>query len=145
MSANGKSRRRLYGFILFNVIEEAIIAIIAFIILHVFMPSLLIPGMIIVAIGLVIFTLVKIYSYWTSANIPVYDPLIGQEGVALTEFRRTEGEYWEGQVLVRGEYWRAKAEVAIPQNTRILVLSLSGLTLVVGMMSKKPQSLEEAS
>ncbi len=46
MSTTKKSRRRLYGFILFNVIEETIIAIIAFVILLVFFHSLLVPGMI---------------------------------------------------------------------------------------------------
>ena len=53
-----RSRKRLYGFIIINVIEEVIIASIAFVILSVFVPWLLLPGMIAVAFGLLIFTLV---------------------------------------------------------------------------------------
>ena len=136
MNAKAKSRRRLYGFIVFNVIEEAIIAIIAFIILWVFLPTLLVPGMVAVAVGLVLFTLVKIYSYWTSASIPVYDPLIGEEGISLIEFKKSEGPVWEGQVLVRGEYWKAESKEAIPENTRVWVYGLLGLTLIVGTSSE---------
>jgi membrane-bound ClpP family serine protease len=130
---NGKrsSRRRLYGFIFFNVLEEAIIAIIAFVLLLVFLPDFLIPGMIVVAIGLIAFTLVKIYSYWSSSRIPVYDPLIGQEGTTISEFQTESGELWVGKVIVRGETWKAQASEAIANNTRIWVHGLVGLTLLV--------------
>jgi membrane-bound ClpP family serine protease len=120
----------LYGFILFNVIEEAIIAIIAFIILFTFLPQFLFLGMLIVAIGLACFTGVKIYSYWSSSSIPVYDPLIGQQGIALTDFLK-EGELWKGKVVVRGEEWKAQAEEAIAENCQIWVHGLLGLTLIV--------------
>ncbi len=133
MSTQEKDLRRLYGFILFSVIEEAIIAIIAFIILFVFLPSFLISGMIIVTIGLVIFSLVKIYSYWSSTKIPVYDPLINQEGTALTEFSK-KGDHWVGTVVVRGERWKAQANEMIAPNTRIWVYDLKGLTLCVRTM-----------
>ncbi len=125
-----KSRRRLYAFILFNIIEEVIIAIIAFIILFIFLPQFLVLGMTIVAIGLAGFTMVKIYSYWSSSSIPVYDPLIGQQGTALTSFFR-EGTLWKGKVSVRGEEWKAQAKEAIIKNSQIWVLGISGLTLVV--------------
>ncbi|MFW9934689.1 MAG: NfeD family protein [Candidatus Thorarchaeota archaeon] len=130
MSAQEKDRHRLYGFILFSVIEETIIAIIAFIILFVLLPSFLILGMVIVTIGLVIFSLVKIYSYWSSTTIPVYDPLINQEGTALTEFIK-KGDHWEGTVVVRGERWKARANEMIAPNTRVWVFELKGLTLCV--------------
>jgi membrane-bound ClpP family serine protease len=126
-----KSRKRLYGFIIINVVEEVIIASIAFILLSVFAPGLLIPGMIVVAIGLVIFTLVKIYSYWTSANIPVYDPFIGQEGVALIDFREIKSGNWVGKVRVRGEVWKAQAQESILQNSSVQVKGVEGLTLHV--------------
>jgi membrane-bound ClpP family serine protease len=142
MNTNRQSRRRLYGFILFNIIEETIIAIIAFILLYIFFPTLLAPGMLIVAVGLVLFTLVKIYSYWSSATIPVYDPLIGQEGIALTEFQQKEGGNWEGKVVVCGEHWKAQASEPIVQNSAILVLGITGLTLIVGTIPKKSQPTE---
>jgi len=142
MRASENSRRRLYGFILFNVIEEVIIAIIAFIILFVFLPTLLVPGMIIVAIGLFLFTLVKIYSYWSSATIPVYDFMIGQEGKAITTFDK-EGDFWEGKVVVRGENWKAQASEIIVQDARIWVHGIIGLTLMVGTQPEKPPETKD--
>lgn len=142
MSAQEKDRRRLYGFILFNITEEAIIAIIAFILLFVFLPNFLIPGMIIVTVGLVIFTLVKIYLYWSSTTIPVYDPLIGHEGTALTEFSN-KGDHWEGIVVVQGEKWKARANEWIASNTRVLVYELNGLTLCVRTMLEDVPESEE--
>ena len=137
MSSDSNSRRRLYGFILFNIIEEAIISIIAFVILMIFFPNLLIPGMVVVTIGLVLFTAVKIYTYWTSATIPVYDPLIGQEGKAVTDFQQTDSGNWEGMVMVRGEHWKAQASEEIVKNAQVWVLSISGLTLLVGTQQEK--------
>ncbi|MHA2313829.1 MAG: NfeD family protein [Candidatus Hermodarchaeia archaeon] len=131
-----RSRRRLYGFIIINVIEEIIIASIAFILLSVFAPWLLLPGMIAVAFGLIIFTLVKIYSYWTSAYIPVYDPLIGQEGVALIDFREIKSNVWVGKVRVRGEVWNAQAQEPILLNSPILVKGVEGLTLQVALTNQ---------
>jgi membrane-bound ClpP family serine protease len=131
-----KSRRRLYGFIIINVIEEVIIASIAFVVLSVFVPWLLLPGMIVVAFGLVVFTLVKIYSYWTSAYIPVYDPLIGQEGVTLSDFREIKSNVWLGRVQVRGEVWNAQAQNQIHQSSPILVQGVDGLTLKVSLIEK---------
>ncbi len=136
MSQEKKSRRRLYGFIIINVIEEVIIASIAFVVLSVFVPWLLLPGMIVVAFGLVIFTLVKIYSYWTSAYIPVYDPLIGQEGVALSDFREIKANVWVGKVRVRGEVWNAQTQDRIHQNSPILVKGVDGLTLQVALKER---------
>ena len=143
MCSDSNSRRRLYGFILFNVIEEAIIAIIAFVILLIFFPNLLVLGMVVVAVGLALFTAVKIYSYWTSATIPVYDPVIGQEGIAVTDFQQTEVDKWEGQVMVRGEYWKAQASEAIAKNTQVWVGNIIGLTLVVGTQqeNKEPSKI----
>ncbi|MDO8125131.1 MAG: NfeD family protein [Candidatus Hermodarchaeota archaeon] len=131
-----RSRRRLYGFIIINVIEEAIIATIAFVVLSVFVPWLILPGMIVVVFGLVIFTLVKIYSYWTSAYIPVYDPLIGQEGVALSDFREIKSDVWVGRVRVRGEVWNAQSQNQIRQNSPILVEGVDGLTLKVTLIER---------
>jgi membrane-bound ClpP family serine protease len=126
-----QSRRRLLTFIIINVVEEVIIASIAFIILSVFAPWFLLPGMIIVAVGLVLFTLVKIYSYWSSTRIPVDDPLIGQEGVALEEFRALKSKSWVGKIRVRGEVWKAQAQQPIYENTRVWVQGIEGLTLQV--------------
>jgi membrane-bound ClpP family serine protease len=142
MSEKKHSRRRLYGFILFNILEETIIAVIAFVLLFVFLPSFLIPGMIVVAIGLVLFTLVKIYSYWSSARIPVYDPLIGEEGMALTEFQSEEEKVWLGKVIVRGETWKAQANDPIANNTRIWVHGITGLTLHVKTKPIDPEGKE---
>jgi len=129
-----RSRKRLYGFIIINVIEEVIIASIAFVVLYIFVPWLILPGMIVVAFGLVIFSLVKIYSYWTSTNIPVYDPLIGQEGVALSDFREIKSDVWVGKVRVRGEVWNAQTQDQIHQNSPILVKGIDGLTLNVTLI-----------
>jgi membrane-bound ClpP family serine protease len=131
MTKEKKSRSRLYGFILFNVIEEVIIASIAFILLSVFASFFLIPGMIIVGVGLVIFTAFKIYYYWTSTSIPVYDPLIGKEGVALIDFKETELGSWNGKVRVQGEEWKAQANEAILHNSRVWVHRVEGLSLYV--------------
>jgi membrane-bound ClpP family serine protease len=87
--------------------------------------------MIVVAIGLALFTAVKIYSYWTSATIPVEDPLIGQEGTTTTDFHQTETGTWEGMVVVRGEHWKARAAEAITKNVCVWVLDITGLTLLV--------------
>lgn len=145
MSADSESRRRLYGFILFSVIEETIIAIIAFVILLIFFAPLLIAGMVIVAIGLALFTVVKIYFYWSSAKIPVYDPLKGQEGYALTDFQHTESGTWEGMVMVLGENWRAQASESIAKNARVWVLGITGLTLLVDTQPRELEILDTRS
>lgn len=126
-----KSRSRLYGFILFSVIEEGIIGIIAFILLLVFLPSLLIPGIIVVGMGLVVFTLIKIYYYQSSTSIPVEDPMIGLEGTALIDFLKVAPNRWEGKILVRGEHWKAQADIPISQNAIVKVIRMKGLTLFV--------------
>ena len=141
MKSKSNSRRRLYGFIIFNIIEEAIIAIIAFVLLLIFFPTLLVPGMVIVAIGLILFTAVKIYTYWTSATIPVYDPLIGQEGSATIDFHQTEAGYWEGMVVVRGEHWKAQATEAVAKHACVSVLDITGLTLLVKIQREKVKTL----
>ncbi|TRO55824.1 hypothetical protein E2P64_06590 [Candidatus Bathyarchaeota archaeon] len=145
MSNKQTSRRRLFGFILFNILEEAIIALIAFVLLLVFLPSFLIPGMIIVGIGLVLFTLVKIYSYWSSSSIPVYDPLIGQQGTAITEFQTGTNERWIGKVIVRGETWKAQSSEVITKNTRIWVHGINGLTLLVNTTPLDPEKTKSHS
>lgn len=137
MSSKEKpNRSRLKSFILFNIIEESIIAIIAFIILTSVAPAFLVPGMMIVAIGLVIFTLVKIYSYRSSVGIPIYDPLIGQAGISQTDFIKAEVGVWHGKVKVRGEVWKAQAQEPILNNTTIWVRGLEGLTLLVTTIEK---------
>lgn len=137
MSNQGKpNRSRLKKFIIFNIIEESILAVIAFIILTALIPSYLVPGMAIVAIGLVIFTLMKIYFYRSTAAIPVYDPLIQQPGISLMDFIEDEGGAWRGRVQVRGEVWKAQALEAIPENTAIRVQSVEGLTLLVTTTKK---------
>ncbi len=128
---NPESRSRLYGFIIFSIIEESIIGVIAFVILFVFIPSLLIPGMIIVIVGLVIFSLIKIYYYQSSSSIPVYDPLVGREGIALTDFKQIRQDCWEGKVAVHSEHWKARATVYIPRNSRVWVESIERLVLNV--------------
>ncbi|MFX0168773.1 MAG: NfeD family protein [Candidatus Hodarchaeota archaeon] len=123
-------KKRLVTFILFNVIEEAIIAVIAFILLINLAPFYIIPGMSIVVIGLLLFTLVKIYTYWSSASIPVYDPLIGQAGVTLTDFIQDHSG-WFGKVQVRGEVWKARAQEPLVIGAAIRVDRIEGLTLQV--------------
>ena len=141
MSTEERSNRsRLKSFIIFNVIEESIIAIIAFIVLTSVAPSLLVPGMVIVVIGLVIFTVVKIYFYRSSVSIPVYDPLIGQVGISLTEFDEEEVGVWRGKVRVRGEVWKAQAQEPILNNTTVWVQSVKGLTLLVSTTEKSEAS-----
>lgn len=139
MSSKGKANRsRLKTFILFNIIEESIIAIIAFIILTSVAPAFLIPGMMIVTIGLVIFTLVKIYLYRSSVGIPVYDPLIDQAGISQTDFVEVEVEVgvWRGKVKVRGEVWKAEAQEPILKDSTIWVRGVEGLTLHVTTIEK---------
>lgn len=137
MSTEGQpNRSRLKSFILFNIIEESIIAGIAFILLVSLAPSFLVPGMVIVAIGLLIFTLVKIYFYRSSLHIPVYDPLIGQAGMALAEFIEDQEGVWHGKVQVRGEVWKAQAQERIVDSMMIWVQGLEGLTLLVTTSKK---------
>ncbi|MFW9832169.1 MAG: NfeD family protein [Candidatus Thorarchaeota archaeon] len=125
------SHRRLYAFILFSVLEEGIIGIIAFILLSIFLPTFLNLGMLIVIIGLVIFTGFKIYYYRSSASIPVEDLMIGQEGIALIDFQETESGYWVGKVRVRGEHWKAQAKMPILRNDLVKVSAIEGLTFLV--------------
>jgi membrane-bound ClpP family serine protease len=132
MSTKEKTKQnRLLSFIVFNLVEEIIIAVIAFILIQSLAPYFLVPGMVIVAIGLLLFTLVKIYTYRSSADLPVYEPLIGQAGVALTDFVEEQPGIWQGKVRVRGETWKAQSEESIPNNQMIWVLDLEGLTLRV--------------
>ena len=141
MSTEGKTKRsRLKSFIVFNVIEESIIAVIAFILLTSLAPYLLVPGMVIVAIGLLIFTLAKIYFYRSTAAIPVYDPLIGQSGIALTDFSKDQSGVWQGKVQVRGEVWKAQAQDPIVNNIVVWVQSVEGLTLLVTTRKKNDSS-----
>jgi membrane-bound serine protease (ClpP class) len=51
--------------------------------------------------------------------------MIGTIGVAQSELNPS------GQVLIRGEIWRASASAAIPAGTRVRVRQIDGLTLVV--------------
>ncbi|MFX1317943.1 MAG: NfeD family protein [Promethearchaeota archaeon] len=139
------SRRRLYGFILFSILEETIIAVIAFMLLLVFLPSFLISGIIIVAIALILFSLVKIYTYWSSSRIPIYDPLIGQEGIAITEFEIGIDKHWLGKVIVRGETWKAQSSEVIAKNARIWVHGISGLSLLVKTTPFEPEETKSRS
>ena len=129
--AKEKPRRPLFGFILFSVIEEAIIGIIAFVIIIVFIPLYLVPASIVVVIGLGIFTAVKIYFFTKSTEIPVEDPIIGKEALALDDFNQRSEATWEGQVRLRGEIWQARAGTPIHRNAILIVISLEGLLLRV--------------
>lgn len=53
------------------------------------------------------------------------EAMVGSSGVAQSELNLS------GQVLVRGEIWRARSSAAIPSGTRVRVLKVDGLTLIV--------------
>ncbi|MFX1475449.1 MAG: NfeD family protein [Promethearchaeota archaeon] len=126
-----ESRRSLLGFIIFSVIEEAVIGIVAFLVLSFFFPLLLIPGVICVSIGLAIFTIVKIHLYSTSRRLPVEDSLVGKTAIALEDFRQRSPNRWEGMIRVQGETWRALAEVKVSKGESLRVTALQGLVLRV--------------
>lgn len=126
-----RTRRELSGFILFSILEEAIIGLIAFVVIITLIPFLLIPGMISVAIGLVLFTIVKVYYFSTSTRIPVEDPVLGTIGIAATDFVPDQENQWKGKVRLRGELWRAQSNQAILQGTQVTVTRLEGLCLIV--------------
>lgn len=128
------SRHRLIGFIVFSVIEETIIGVIGFVIILLFFPALLIPGIIVIAIGLALFTVIKIYFYWTSSAIPIEDPILGQKAVAIQDFHRVRLHQWEGKVRFQGEIWRAQANSAIKDKTIVLVERIEGLCLYVNAL-----------
>jgi membrane-bound serine protease (ClpP class) len=53
------------------------------------------------------------------------EAMVGSSGVAQSDLNPS------GQVLIRGEIWRAQSSVAIPSGTRVRVLKVEGLTLIV--------------
>ncbi len=134
-----KPRRELVSFILFSIIEETAIAGIAFILLFYFLPELLLPGMIIVGLGLVIFSLVKIYFFATSSSVPIEDPVLHQRAEALADFKQGEDNLWYGRVKVRGETWRAKTSTRIMKGEVATVQHIDGLYLIL----EKKRSPEE--
>jgi membrane protein implicated in regulation of membrane protease activity len=126
-----KPRRELVSFILFSVIEEAAIAAIAYILILFFLPELLLPGMIIVGIGLIVFSLAKIYFFTTSSRIPIEDPILHQIAEALIDFKQDEDSFWQGRVKVRGETWRAKSPTKIMKGETAMVQKIDGLYVII--------------
>jgi membrane-bound serine protease (ClpP class) len=53
------------------------------------------------------------------------EAMVGLLGVAQSDLNPS------GQVLIRGEIWRARSSAAIPSGTRVRVLKVEGLTLIV--------------
>ena len=58
------------------------------------------------------------------------DGMVDSVGVVKSEINPT------GQVLVRGEFWQARASSPIAPGTRVRVVKLDGLTLIVEPVSE---------
>ncbi|MFX1563914.1 MAG: NfeD family protein [Promethearchaeota archaeon] len=130
-----KTRGQLLAFILFSIIEEAIIGIIAFLAILFFAPFLLLPGVALIIIGLGLFTILKIYFFMSSGGIPIEHPVIGQVAIVLEDFS-IDTKQWSGKVRLRGEIWRAAAKTALTQGSTVRVIAVEGLCLFVENIQK---------
>ncbi len=63
--------------------------------------------------------------------------LIGETGIALTQFKPASNGWATGQVRVHGEIWKAMSQDEINQNEEIVVKGIDGLTLKVEKLNKK--------
>ncbi len=135
-STSEGSQRSLLGFVLFSMIEEAVIGVIALILIILFFPQFLILGVICIVVGLIIFTLVKIRLYSTSYNLPVDDLLIGKTAIALEDFRMKRSNHWEGTIRVQGETWRAESKVSALKGDALQVTAIAGLRLQVMLVEE---------
>jgi len=128
----GVKRRRslLRAFIAFSILEESIIGIIAIIVILLFIPFLLFPGLICVIIGLGLFTVLKIHFFTSSSEIPIEHPVIGQLAIVLDDFFASLNQ-WKGKVRLRGEIWRAVANTPIKKDSTVKVIDVEGLCLTV--------------
>jgi len=63
--------------------------------------------------------------------------LIGETGIALTQFKPASNGWATGQVRVHGEIWKAMSQDEINQNEEIVVRGIEGLTLKVEKLNKK--------
>lgn len=124
-------RRNLWGFILYSIIELAVIALVSFLIIHFIFPSFFLPGVICVIVGLIIFTLVRYRLYSTSTSLPVEEYLIGKSATALDDFRKNSSGRWEGMTRVQGETWRAIADGRVSEGDVLQVTEVKGLRLLV--------------
>jgi membrane protein implicated in regulation of membrane protease activity len=129
-----KKHNQLLGFIVFSVIEESIIGIIAFLAILIFIPFLLLPGVVCVIVGLGLFTTLKIYFYKSSSVIPIENHIVGQLALATEDFSAGINR-WTGKVRLRGEIWKAAANTPITQGSKVRVIAVEGLSLMV-----KPES-----
>jgi len=131
-NAGGEKRRKLLGFIVYSIVEEAAIGAAILLPLLIFAPSLLLFGMVVVAVGLAVFTAAKIYIYQSVAlAAPQSELLIGREAVAITDFEPAGGGTWTGLVRIYGEEWRAVADRPIARGERLLVTARKGLRIYV--------------
>jgi membrane-bound serine protease (ClpP class) len=53
--------------------------------------------------------------------------MIGESGIVVTEIAPAR----PGRVTTHGEIWRAEANEAIPEGTRVRITAIRGLTLTV--------------
>lgn len=65
------------------------------------------------------------------------EALIGETGIALTQFRPAKDGWATGQVRVHGEIWKAISQDKINPNEEIVVRGIEGLTLKVEKADKK--------
>ncbi len=63
--------------------------------------------------------------------------LIGETGVALTQFKPASNGWAVGQVRVHGEIWKAMSKDYINPNEEIVVRDVEGLTLKVEKVNRK--------
>ncbi len=130
-SPSREPRPGILGFLLYSIVEVAVIGLVAFLIVVLFLPNLFVLGAVCIVVGLIIFTFVKIRLYSTSANLPVEDFLIGKTARALEDFRMISSNRWEGKIRVQGETWRAVAEGKVSKGDLLKVTAERGLCLHV--------------
>ena len=131
-NAGREKRHKLLGFIIYSILEETAIGAAILLPLLILAPSLLLLGAVVVAIGLAVFTAVKVYIYLSvTSTAPRSEFLIGREAVAITDFEPAGGNTWTGLVRIYGEEWRAVADHPITRGERLLVTARKGLRIYV--------------
>jgi membrane protein implicated in regulation of membrane protease activity len=130
-------RRSIRGFIIYSIIEIAVIGLVAFLIIFLFLPNFFIPATIGVVAGLIIFTLVRFRLYSSTANIPIEETLIGKTAIAVEDFSKNRSGRWEGLTRLQGETWRAVAEGRVAEGDSLLIVGVKGLRLLVRLTQEE--------
>jgi len=129
--------RKLAGFIIYSLLEEAAIGLAILIPLLIFVPPLLILGAVIVVVVLGIFTAVKVYLYRSvMLSAAPAETLVGRMAMAVIDFKPSGEECWTGKVRIQGEEWLAVASSPVANGEQVVVTAISGLRLHVASIDR---------